>query len=401
MKLVLQPHKKNNYPVAGIVIKGNSPLIWLQNLQDLAIPITSYVCYPIPSQIANELYGCLVVMPVGMIQKEHAHFCVQLYENKLFIPEFATISPFLSKEEGDKLLGENLHFFHQELGLIELETAIDWAEILNPMRIIGVRTTAPHSAVFIPKQLKSIHVEYDEATILEALENPLTEEERLEKLPFDMKKLMAGNKKEMEKFLAFMDKNPELAMKYALPLDTLGTFRGNQSGVFKFGSGFFDSFSSFFGFSKSSEKSTTRSSDEKITRFFKVFLKIFGVIFLFFILKELLYNFISSSESLGDNYLGSSSGNNMILTVFILACFGIIMRLGMQSKLGLNGNVTSKSKVSMVIILVIVLYYLVSFMYFNFGLTKWYSIITLVVILRLLYKLFHVEEEIFKENERK
>jgi len=397
MKLILKPHKKNIYPLAGIVIKGNSPLIWLQNLQDLAIPITSYVSYPIPSNIANELYGCLVVMPVGLIQKEHAHFCVQLYENKLFIPEFATISPFLSKEEARQLLGENLHFFHQEVGLIELEQPINWNEILNPIRSISVRIKTPNTGVFIPKQLKSMHMEYDEATILEALSNPLTEEERLEKLPFDMKKLMAGNKKEMEKFLAFMDKNPELAMKYALPLDTLGTFRGNQSGVFQFGSGFFDSFSSFFGLNNDSHEVGTNKIFSLISKGAKVIISSVVIIGIFY----WIFNLIQHNVNVNSTNRTSNIGDYFIIVVFLSSIGFFMFKLIRKSSFDLQGDSPPISKIIMLVVLIFALYFLMRYLYSTFGLMKWHVILILVFIGVLLYRLFNVNKVIFKYKDGK
>ena len=401
MKLTLQPHKRNKYPIAGIVIKGNSPLVWLQKLQALDIALTTSVFYPIPSTVANELYGCLVVLPVGTSKKEHSHLQVQLYEEKVFIPEYASISPFLSKEEGTKILGASYHFLHPELGLVELEEAIDWATLLNPFRKINVRLKTPLSGVFIPKQLKSIHVEYDEETILQSLENPLTEEEQLEKLPFDMKKLMAGNQKEMEKFLAFMDKNPELAMKYALPLDTLGTSRGDNNGVFQFGGSFKESFSRFFGFSDALGNPTTTNSSEKFSRIMSLILLTVGVLFVFYIVKTYINYSVTSSKSLPTDYLGSSSGNNVILGLFIVACIGGVFRLMLQSKFDFKGKSATINKVIMVLLLLISLYYLLSFMYANFGLTKWYSIATLLFIVALIYRLFNVEKEVFKEKDEK
>lgn len=400
MKLTLQPYKRNQYPIAGIVIKGNTPLVWLQNLQELGIAIASYACYPIPSSVANELYGCLVVLPVNTIEKEHAHLQVQLYEEKVFIPEYAIIAPFLSKEEGNKILGEHYHFLHPELGLIELEEAIDWVTILNPFRKINVRLKTPHSGIFIPKQLRSVHVEYDEATILEALENPLTEEEQLEKLPFDMKKLMAGNKKEMEKFLAFMDKNPELAMKYAIPLDTLGTSRGDNAGVFQFGGSFKESFSRFFGWTDNAGNPIAQNASEKSSKIVNIILLVIGVFFMFNIIKYFANYSISHSKSLSDDYLVSSTGNKFVLFLFVAICIGGIIRLGMRSKFDFKGKSATINKILMLLILVVSLYYLISFMYANFGLTKWYSILTLIFIATLINDLFNIEKDIFKDKDK-
>ena len=79
-----------------------------------------------------------------------------------------------------------------------------------------------------------MRVEIDEEAILKQFEAPSTEEEFLENLPFDMKKVLKGNQKEIDKFLSYLDKNPEMALKLGIPLDVLQTSRGDQSGRFSF-----------------------------------------------------------------------------------------------------------------------------------------------------------------------
>lgn len=400
MKLTLQPCRKNLYPLSGILIKGDHPLVWLQQLQILEIAISDYICYPISGKKANELYGCLVILPVETIKKEYPHLRIQCYEEKIFIPEFTTITPFISKEEANKILGANFHFLHPELGLIELEETIDWGKILNPIRQINVKLKTPYPSVFIPKQLQSVHVEYDEETILKALEEPISEQEYLENLPFDMKKLMAGNKKEMEKFLAFMDKNPEAAMKYALPLDTLGTARGDHSGVFQFGGSFKESFSRFFGWTDNAGNPIAQNASEKSSKIVNIILLVIGVFILFNIIKYFANYSISHSKSLSDDYLVSSTGNKFVLFLFVAISIGGIIRLGMRSKFDFKGKSATINKVLMVLILVVSLYYLISFMYANFGLTKWYSILTLIFIVSLINDLFNIEKDIFKDEDK-
>ncbi|VXB55586.1 conserved membrane hypothetical protein [Flavobacterium sp. 9AF] len=399
MKLTLQPCRKNLYPLSGILIKGDHPLVWLQQLQILEITIIDYMCYSIPGKKANELYGCLVILPVEAIKKAYSHLRVQCYEEKIFIPEFTTITPFINKEEANKILGANFHFLHPELGLIELEEAIDWGKILNPIRQINVKLKTPYPSVFIPKQLQSVHVEYDEETILKALEEPISEQEYLESLPFDMKKLMAGNKKEMEKFLAFMDKNPEAAMKYALPLDTLGTARGNHSGVFQFGGSFKESFSRFFGWTDNAGNPITHNASEKSSKILNLLLLVIGIFFMFSLIKSFTNYTILDSKSITKDFSGSSLGNLLVLILFIGICSVGIIRLWMQSKFDFKGKTSTINKVIMVLILLLALYYLISFMYSNFGLTKWHSLLILLFISVLIYRLFNVEKEIFKSKD--
>ncbi|HAO26660.1 MAG TPA: hypothetical protein DCQ68_01260, partial [Chryseobacterium indologenes] len=66
-----------------------------------------------------------------------------------------------------------------------------------------------------------------------------TEEEWMNNLPFDLKKVMAGNKKEIEKYLKYIEKYPERAIELGVPLDVMGTSRGNGFAKFTWLEGLF------------------------------------------------------------------------------------------------------------------------------------------------------------------
>ncbi|WP_130733873.1 hypothetical protein [Flavobacterium sp. J27] len=407
MKLTLQPNKQNKYPLSGILIKGNSPLIWLSCLQELNIEISLYSSYAIPSKIANELYGCLVVMPIDTIKKTHKHQYVQCYEGQIFIPGFSVLFPFITKDEMTTIFGENKHFLHPEIGLVELTETINWIDLVANTRKINVKIKQPNTSVYIPKKLQSLHVEYDEEALLESLENPLTDEEKLDNLPFNMKKLMEGNKKEMEKFLAFMDKNPELAMKYAIPLDTLGTARGNQLGTFKFGHGFFNDyrgFSGFFGFSDFTLNSKNTSQPSKSSAVNKItMVLISGIIIslVFYLIYFLIQNNINSFQELSLKSADNKSSDIFVLSVFGIAIGLILFRLFQQSKLDLSGNIAPIFKILMLIILIFTVYYLLSYFYHTFGLFNWHVLLVLIFIAILIYRLFNRDGIIFKEKNEK
>lgn len=80
--------------------------------------------------------------------------------------------------------------------------------------------------VQIPKEIKSFTVEMNDAKVLEALQKSQTQEEWMKDLPFDVKKVLAGNKKEIKKYLKYIEKYPDRAVKLGVPLDLLGTSRG-------------------------------------------------------------------------------------------------------------------------------------------------------------------------------
>ncbi|RKR11700.1 hypothetical protein C8C83_3443 [Flavobacterium sp. 90] len=238
MELKLKIHSKNTFPKGGIFIKSASPEVWLHEIQNIGLKLESVKVYPVPGAIANELYGCLLVLNQRMDKVDiRGNNFLQLIENKLFIPENTVISPELTKEEWHTLFSEEYHFLHPEIGLVELKDQVEWTTLLQLPKAKEIEITEPSKTVYTPQFISSLRVEIDKEKILENIENPPSEEEIIGKMPFDMQKVMKGNQKEMDKFMAFLDKNPKLALQYAIPLDTLGTSRGDNYGKFSFGSG--------------------------------------------------------------------------------------------------------------------------------------------------------------------
>ncbi|WP_052259453.1 tetratricopeptide repeat protein [Flavobacterium sp. KMS] len=239
MELKLRINTKNTFPKGGIFIKSASAEVWLHEMQNIGLSLDSIAVFPVPSIRANELLGCLLVfnqsnIKITEIGKNNFY---QLAANKLFIPENTLITPELTEDEWSNLFSEEYHFLHPEIGLVELKEEVNWVDLLRLPIQKEIEITEPSKTVSIPQFITSMRVEIDQEKILETIENPPSEEEIIGKMPFDMQKVMKGNQKEMDKFMAFLDKNPKLALQYAIPLDTLGTSRGDNYGKFSFGSG--------------------------------------------------------------------------------------------------------------------------------------------------------------------
>lgn len=254
MELKLRINTKNTFPKGGIFIKSASAEVWLHEIQNIGLSLDSIAVFPVPSIRANELLGCLLVfnqsnIKITEIGKNNFY---QLAANKLFIPENTLITPELTEDEWSNLFSEEYHFLHPEIGLVELKEEVNWANLLQLPMQKEIEITEPSKTVSIPQFITSMRIEIDQEKILETIENPPSEEEIIGKMPFDMQKVMKGNQKEMDKFMAFLDKNPKLALQYAIPLDTLGTSRGDNYGKFSFGSekvfrSFFSKIGDLFG----------------------------------------------------------------------------------------------------------------------------------------------------------
>lgn len=262
MEFKLKPFSKNLFPKSAVLVCHSSPRLWLQEIQQMGINLNEVSVYPVPSSSANVLYGCLIVfknIPKKMDIGRNMFF--QSIHNKLFIPENAIISPMISLEEIHQVFSEYYHVYHTDFGLVELAHEIDWMELVTDSKQVSVQVGIPSKSVFIPRSITSLRIEVNEEEILKQLDTPKTEQEFLENLPFDLKKVLSGNQKEIDKFLSYLDKHPEMALQLGIPLDVMNTSRGEASGKFRFnkkGSSLFD-FSTIFGKSNANNNSSGSS----------------------------------------------------------------------------------------------------------------------------------------------
>jgi len=242
MELRIKPFPKNNYPKKGLLIKGSSPLTWLHEMEILGIDLNEVRSFPIPSNEPNILYGSFLIfknLAPSEIGKNSYFQCV---EDKFFIPENTTFYPKINPEDWQNFNADFL-VMHPDFGLVKLNEEIDWISLINHPKQAKDKIRKPSNGVTIPQEIKSFMVEMDDDQIMEALQKPQTEEEWMKNLPFDMKKVMAGNKKEIEKYLKYIEKYPERAVELGVPLDVMGASRGDGFGKFKFGNWF----QNFFG----------------------------------------------------------------------------------------------------------------------------------------------------------
>lgn len=233
MELRIKPFPKNSYPKKGLLIKGSSPLVWLYEMEILGIDLHEVQSFPIPSTEPNILYGCFLVFKNLAPNEIGRNSYFQCVDNRFFIPENTVFYPKVNPEEWQNIDAEYL-IMHPEFGLVKLNEKIDWISIIQNPEISEDKVRKPSKGVQIPQKIESFTVEMDDEKVLESLEKPQTEEEWMKNLPFDMKKVMAGNKKEIEKYLKYIEKYPDRAVELGVPLDIMGTSRGDGFGIFKF-----------------------------------------------------------------------------------------------------------------------------------------------------------------------
>ncbi|WP_261509769.1 APC family permease [Chryseobacterium paludis] len=236
MELRIKPFPKNNYPKKGVLIKGSSPLVWFEEMDKLKIDLNLVKTFAIPSNEPNILYGCFIIFTDHAPLEIGKNSYFQCIDEILFIPENTTFYPKINPEDWHNIDSRFL-VMHPEFGLVKLSEEIDWILVLEEPEKAKLFIRKPSNGVYIPQEIKSYTVEIDDEKMMESLQKSQTEEEWMKNLPFDMKKVMAGNKREIEKYLKYIEKYPDRAIDLGVPLDILGTSRGDGFGKFKFDNG--------------------------------------------------------------------------------------------------------------------------------------------------------------------
>jgi len=280
MELRIKPFPKNNYPKKGILIKGSSSLTWLHEMEVLEIDLHQVRSFPIPSNEPNVLFGCFLIFQNNAPSEIGRNSYFQCIDDKFFIPENTTFYPKINPEEWQNVDSEFL-IMHPEFGMVKLNEEIDWISLIQNPKQSEDKIRRPSNGVKIPQNIESYTVEMDDDKVLESLQKPQTEEEWMKNLPFDMKKVMAGNKKEIEKYLDYIEKYPDRAVDLGIPLDVMGTSRGDGFAKFKFENTWLGKF-----FSGNSSGGINSTYSQKYRWIFWVFLIAIGLVRLFMFLNK-------------------------------------------------------------------------------------------------------------------
>ncbi len=292
MELRIKPSKNNTFPIDGFLIKGESVRGWLFEIQQLSFRLNQLKIYPIPGTEANSIWGCLVITGFKFEEKDigRNEICQRVFPN-LYIPEKSTLHPKLSVEDHQKLFSPDTHIFHPEFGLVELINDFNIIDLLKSPEEKFQFVFKPEEGIRIASGVKSFRIAAKpEEDILKALEEDFPKKEKdpnkplsllekgklgvLKKLfkepkdsesaaePTGLGKVIGGsvgilgklfgagkswsnkikenyedleqrNKKEVDRLMDMLKKNPGDALKYAIPLDENGSSRGGMgSGAF-------------------------------------------------------------------------------------------------------------------------------------------------------------------------
>jgi tetratricopeptide (TPR) repeat protein len=286
MELKIIPSDKNMFPLRGMLIRGESFVYWMKELQFLGVARSEVQIYGIPNLQPNTIWGCFVLFNTTIDKhKAGRHELVQAVSTNLFISERTTLSPALPLHEVDKLFNSNKHIIHPEFGFVELESEIDFKELLIDPILKSAPITKPVRSAFVPKTIRSFQVHsvppeeimknmaekmFPEqkkmegplsvgeklklglyrmlfrrtkdpegkghgtsattptglAGYLEKLLNKIRPGKSMEKMQAEFENLEERNKKQVDRLIDLFKNNPDEALKYAVPLDNEGVSRG-------------------------------------------------------------------------------------------------------------------------------------------------------------------------------
>lgn len=233
MELRIQPFPRNEYPRKGLLIRGASPRGWLHEMEMLDIDINTVRAFPVPDNEPSILYGCFLVFTYTAPVEIGKNMYFQCVDNRLFIPEYTTLHPKINPEDWQGTDAEGI-LMHPDFGWVKLKEEIDWLSVILDPPSFQAAVRKPSAGVNIPGTIKSFTVEMDDEKVLQDLQAPKTEAEWMNSLPFDLKKVMAGNKKEIEKYLKYIEQYPDRAIDLGVPLDITGSSRGDGFGKWVF-----------------------------------------------------------------------------------------------------------------------------------------------------------------------
>lgn len=288
MKVKLKFSPNNQYPLSAVFIPGARVSDWLNALDLMDFDVNDVESYAIPGSSAAEISGCLAIARRDLTKTETgSNMLCQCAGKYLFIPANTLLFPSPTDAEIKALCGNKRYFMHPAYGLVELAEPIQWGSLIQQPLPTRVITNTPQQADHFPQELNSIRLmPADPAEALSKFEQsnfpareklpnkPLTLLEKIklffysflfrskagtsqeapgwiQKFPFlswlfrktehmlnkiqeDYESLEKRNEKTVDKLVRMLKDNPELGLRYALPLDESGMRRGKGASFGEF-----------------------------------------------------------------------------------------------------------------------------------------------------------------------
>lgn len=319
MELRIKPHIKNNYPLGAICIKTDDVSVWVKEIQRMGFSLDMTQVYPIPNIRPNTIWGCMILLGNHKVIDLGKNIYLQCVNGNVYIPENALLFPTISTEELTKLFPTHIYVFHPEFGLVELAEPVLWESLVGQPILKNTQVTSPSKPIFIPSEIRSFQIKpISPENVLEEMaakafpthknitDDSLSVWEKMKlyslRSLFDRKKNGDGshtiaktgllnafekirglfsknthkgieelqerfedlenrNQKAIDRLLEMFKKNPDEALKYAIPLDGDGITRGGERGGFNLSKRWFD-FSLFGGSGGGNSGSVVMENDQ-------------------------------------------------------------------------------------------------------------------------------------------
>lgn len=286
MQIKLKATDKDVFPKCGFFIQNRKIDYWIDVLDQLNIDPTQIEIYGLPSKTANEIWGCLVLgEKIQFPEQIGPNFWALDVDNQLIIPEKTEILPKLTPNDMKLLFRSDKSVFHTDFGLFKLELPINLSQHIKFKNLTQLNAHKPiiqkyPSGKIISFRIQSKPIEEIKANLDVKVERerikdkPLSffekaklklynhfldinnkgevirkisganlehyakklgivGEDRKEQMYDDFKDLHDRNKREVDKLLDMLQNDPELALRYAIPLDEHGYSRGKETSSFR------------------------------------------------------------------------------------------------------------------------------------------------------------------------
>ncbi len=297
MKLQFHISSQSEFPLRGFLIRETSPSQWIMALQGLGFKADEVRLLPVPGTTPNSIWACLVIVEKVLTKEEVGKY--ELFQEvfpNLFIPAGTRISPDLTPRDRERLFPTGAYCFHPEVGLAELDASFRIADLIELPEKDKTQVRTPSAGENFPDTIQSFQViplppeELMEKMGKKALPPKEVKEDKAlspieqirlflyenlflkskvksksktgqnkelrgwakklfsrlgrykkpggsveEQVLNDYEDLADRNRKELDKLLDLLDKKPDEALYYAIPLDDQGTGRGHGKSAYRFG----------------------------------------------------------------------------------------------------------------------------------------------------------------------
>lgn len=188
MHLQLKPSKKSNYPIIGLLIKGESLDGFWGELERMDIQMSQAKVWPVPGMEANKLWGYYVETSKSLSTKVTGpHQWVQNVEGVLLLAERTEVYPKLASAECAEITKGNRVLAHPEFGFYELEEPIDLSNHIMGMELQELNLRIPEDEGFVPQKLLSFEIQpIPSEDVLKKLEKAFPAKKTLEDKPLNL-----------------------------------------------------------------------------------------------------------------------------------------------------------------------------------------------------------------------